>query len=70
MTEATDIALVSFEKFINGGDAEQRAVAKQLYEVFSTVGWMYPKDHSIPQERVEDIFGLVYCLELPKSSSD
>ncbi|KAH4116522.1 hypothetical protein HBH47_166230 [Parastagonospora nodorum] len=58
MSEAADIAVVSFDKFINGGDAEKRAVAKQLYDAFSTVGWVYLKDHGIPQERVEEIFRL------------
>jgi isopenicillin N synthase-like dioxygenase len=62
MSEAADIAVVSFDKFINGGDAEKRAVAKQLYDAFSTVGWVYLKDHGIPQERVDEIFRLVSGL--------
>jgi isopenicillin N synthase-like dioxygenase len=64
MTEAADIAVVSFDKFINGGDAEKRAVARKLYEAFSTVGWVYLKDHGIPQERVDEIFRLVCRLFL------
>lgn len=59
MTENADIAVVSFDRFINGGDAEKHAVAKQLYDAFSTVGWVYLKDHGIPQERVDEIFALV-----------
>jgi isopenicillin N synthase-like dioxygenase len=59
MTETADIAVVSFERFIQGGDEDKRAVAKQLYDAFSTVGWVYLKDHGIPQERVDEIFGLV-----------
>lgn len=59
MTESADIAVVSFDRFINGDDAEKRAVAKQLYDAFSTVGWVYLKDHGIPQERVDEIFALV-----------
>jgi isopenicillin N synthase-like dioxygenase len=59
MAEAADIAIVSFDKFINGDNAENRAVAKQLYEAFSTVGWVYLKDFGIPPERIEEIFGLV-----------
>lgn len=65
MSEAADIAVVSFDKFINGSDADKRAVAKQLYEAFSTVGWVYLKDHGIPQERVDEIFGLVSCSHMP-----
>lgn len=59
MAEAADIAVVSFDKFINGGEAGRRAVAKELYEAFSTVGWVYLKDHGIPRERVDEIFALV-----------
>ncbi|KAL5121588.1 hypothetical protein ACEQ8H_000660 [Pleosporales sp. CAS-2024a] len=72
MSESADIAIVSFDKFINGGDAEKRAVAKQLYEAFSTVGWVYLKDHGIPQERVDEIFGLAksfFHLPLQKKYS-
>jgi isopenicillin N synthase-like dioxygenase len=60
MTEATDIAVVSFDKFMNGDGGEKRAVAKQLYEAFSTAGWLYLKDFGIPQERTEEIFRLAY----------
>ncbi|KAF2109375.1 hypothetical protein BDV96DRAFT_604716 [Lophiotrema nucula] len=58
MTETADIAIVSFDRFINGSDADKRAVAKELYDAFSTVGWVYLKDHGIPQSRVDEIFGL------------
>lgn len=58
-TEAAEIAVVSFEKFLNGDDADKRAVAKNLYNAFSTVGWVYLKDHGISQERVDEMFGLV-----------
>lgn len=59
MAESADIAVVSFDRFINGDESEKRAVAKQLYDAFSTVGWVYLKDHGIPQERVDEIFTLV-----------
>jgi isopenicillin N synthase-like dioxygenase len=59
MSEAANIAVVSFDRFINGNDEDKRAVAKQLYHAFSTVGWVYLKDHGIPQERVDEMFGLV-----------
>jgi isopenicillin N synthase-like dioxygenase len=63
MSETADIAVVSFDSFINGNDEDKRAVAKQLYRAFSTVGWVYLKDHGIPQERVDEMFGLV-CSSL------
>lgn len=59
MAEVNSIAIVSFDRFIHGHDEDKRAVAKQLYEAFSTVGWIYLKDHGIPQERVDEIFSLV-----------
>ena len=59
MSEAADIVIVSFDRFIHGIDEDKRAVAKQLYNAFSTVGWVYLKDHGIPQERVDETFNLV-----------
>jgi isopenicillin N synthase-like dioxygenase len=59
MSDVADIAIVSFERFINGNHEDKRAVARQLYDAFSTVGWVYLKDYGIPQERVDEIFGLV-----------
>lgn len=63
MTESAKIAVVSFDKFINGGDAEKRAVAKELYNAFSTVGWVYLSDSGISQARVDEIFKLVRCCQ-------
>lgn len=59
MTDTADIAVVSFGKFIHGDNEDKRKVARQLYDAFSTVGWVYLKDHGIPQERVDEIFSLV-----------
>jgi isopenicillin N synthase-like dioxygenase len=59
MYETADIAVVSFDQFIHGSDDDRRAVAKQLYNAFSTVGWVYIRDHGIPQERVDEMFDLV-----------
>lgn len=63
MAKTAEIAIVSFDEFINGGDAGRRAVAKELYSAFSTVGWVYLKDFGIPQERVDEIFGLVGAIQ-------
>ena len=56
---AADIAVVSFDRFLNGSDEGRRAVAQEIYQAFSSVGWVYVKDHGIPQARVDDIFALV-----------
>lgn len=72
MAEVNPVAVVSFDRFIRGDDEDKRAVAKQLYNAFSTVGWVYLKDHGIPQEQVDEIFGLVRqldCVNGVKASS-
>lgn len=54
-----DIAIVSFDRFLKGGEEDRQAVAQEIYQAFSSVGWVYVKDHGISQERVEEIFALV-----------
>lgn len=60
--ESTPIPVVSFEKFLKGDRTDQKEVAKRVYDAFSTVGFIYLKDHGIPQTRVDDIFELVSLL--------
>ncbi len=54
---AADIAIVSFERFLDGDDKRKKEVAAEIYDAFSTVGWVYIKDHGV--EGVEDAFNLV-----------
>ena len=54
---AADIAVVSFERFLNGNDEDRRVVAKEIYDAFSTLGWVYVKDHGV--DGVGDAFSLV-----------
>ncbi|KIW11138.1 hypothetical protein PV08_10438 [Exophiala spinifera] len=56
MTDA--IPVVSFERFLKGTRADQQEVAKQVYDAFSTVGFIYLKDTGISQARVDEIFEL------------
>jgi isopenicillin N synthase-like dioxygenase len=58
---AADIAVVSFERFLNGDDQARREVAREIYDAFSTVGWVYIKDHGV--DTVEDAFSLVRRLD-------
>jgi isopenicillin N synthase-like dioxygenase len=53
------IAVVSFERFLHGDENGRLAVANEVYEAFSTVGWVYLKDTGISQERVDEVFALV-----------
>ena len=54
---AADIAVVSFERFLKGDDKSKREVAAEIYGAFSTVGWVYIKDHGVGG--VGDAFRLV-----------
>lgn len=56
---AAEIAEVSFDRFLHGTDADKKAVAQEIYDAFSTVGFVYVKDHGIPQARVDEIFAVV-----------
>jgi isopenicillin N synthase-like dioxygenase len=54
---AADIAVVSFERFLKGDEKGKREVAADIYDAFSTVGWVYIKDHGV--DGVENAFRLV-----------
>ena len=56
MPVATDIPIVSFAPFLSGTKEEQHFVAQQVYDAFSTVGFIYLKDHGIPRSEVEAVF--------------
>ncbi|OAP58820.1 hypothetical protein AYL99_06117 [Fonsecaea erecta] len=59
MAESNPIPVVSFEKFLTGDRAGQKEVARRVYDAFSEVGFIYLKEHGIPQTRVDEIFALV-----------
>lgn len=59
MSTPTSIPVVSFKPFLAGDRAQQNAVAREVYDAFSNVGFIYLKDYGIPQERVDEIFQLV-----------
>jgi isopenicillin N synthase-like dioxygenase len=54
-----EIAVMSFDRFLYGDKDDRLAVAGEVYNAFSTVGWLYLKDHSIPQSAVDEIFASV-----------
>lgn len=53
---AADIPVVSFGPFLSGSKDAQYEVAKQVYDAFSTVGFIYLKDHGIAQPEVNAMF--------------
>ena len=60
----TTIPVVSFSNFLTGNREDQEEVAKQVYNAFSTVGFIYLKDYGIPQTRVDEIINLVSFFQL------
>lgn len=56
MTVNHNIPVVSFAPFFSGSREDQHAVAQKVYDAFSTVGFIYLKDHGIPQDEVDAIF--------------
>lgn len=57
-----NIPVVSFAPFLQGNEQERRLVAKQVYEAFSTVGFIYLKDHGVSGASVEQVFNEVMSL--------
>ena len=53
---AAKIPVVSFAPFLTGSKKAQYDVAKQVYDAFSTVGFIYLEDHGIPQSEVDAVF--------------
>lgn len=53
---SANIPVVSFAPFLTGDKEQRQVVAQQVYDAFSTVGFIYLKDHGISQSDVEQIF--------------
>lgn len=53
---SANIPVVSFAPFLSGNKEERQKVAQQVYDAFSTVGFIYLKDHGISQSDVEQVF--------------
>jgi len=53
---AINIPIVSFAPFLEGDEEGRRSVAEEVYNAFSTVGFVYLKDHGIPQSHIDGIF--------------
>ena len=50
------IPVVSFAPFLTGSKQAPYDVAKQVYDAFSTIGFIYLKDHGIPQSEIDAVF--------------
>ena len=66
---ANTIPITSFQPFLTGDTAAQRDVAKQIYDAFCTVGFIYIKDHGIPPSSFQSIFNeSARFFSMPKST--
>lgn len=50
------IPIVDFGPFYTGDAAAKKAVAEQVDNAFQTVGFVYLKNHEVPQEKVDGAF--------------
>ncbi|KAL0260715.1 hypothetical protein SLS55_004405 [Diplodia seriata] len=57
-SSATDspVPVVDFGPFYTGDEAAKKAVSNELDHALSTVGFVYLKNHGVPQERVDAAF--------------
>ncbi|PUU81482.1 hypothetical protein B9Z19DRAFT_1077052 [Tuber borchii] len=50
------IALIDFSLFLHGDEQEKKAVAKRVVDGFKEAGFIYIKNHGIPQETIDQVF--------------
>ncbi|PWW79519.1 Clavaminate synthase-like protein [Tuber magnatum] len=50
------IALIDFSLFLHGTEEEREAVANAMVNGFKGAGFVYIKNHGIPQEKVDQVF--------------
>jgi isopenicillin N synthase-like dioxygenase len=51
-----DIPIVDFAKAATGTRDEKEQVAKQIDDAFRTAGFVYLKNHGVPQDKVAECF--------------
>lgn len=51
--------MVSFSGFLKGTKEEKLKVAKEIFNAFEQVGFVYIKDYPLLTDKVKDIFKLV-----------
>ena len=67
---STDVGLsipvVDFAPFNSGKPENAAAVGKALYEAFRDYGFAYVKNHTVPQETVDEAFAWVCACQAVK----
>lgn len=62
------IPLIDFDPFLNGGAAGRQEVARQIAVACETIGFLYLKNHGVPQSKVDAVFDAAHSFfALPKS---
>lgn len=56
------IPVVDFAAFRSGTPNETKEIANSLYEAFRDVGFVYLKNHGVPQDVVDEAFTWVSSL--------
>lgn len=56
---ASHVPLVDFTTFRSGTPNQAKTISKQLYEAFRDVGFVYLKNHGVPQDVVDEAFSWV-----------
>ena len=61
-TENTGIPVLDFFSFRHGSTEESQQVATALFEAFRDVGFVYLRNHGLPQEIVDEAFSWASAL--------
>ncbi|KAI8904839.1 hypothetical protein EDD86DRAFT_212912 [Gorgonomyces haynaldii] len=56
MKRLSQIPIIDFAKYLRGNPIERLQVSKSVVEAFRDVGFIYLKNHSIPQATVDSVF--------------
>ncbi|KAG0125840.1 hypothetical protein HOY82DRAFT_570869 [Tuber indicum] len=65
------IALIDFSLFLHGDEQERVAVAKGMVDGFKDAGFIYIKNHGIPQEAIDRVFAeSATFFKRPKSEKE
>jgi isopenicillin N synthase-like dioxygenase len=59
------VPIVDFGKFLNGDESQKKEIASQIDSAFRNVGFVYLKNHTVPQEAVEECFQWARHSSLP-----
>ena len=70
-TENNGIPVLDFLSFRHGSTEESQQTAAALFEAFRDVGFVYLRNHGLPQETVDKAFSWasIHCILISKHSN-